>query len=147
MIITKLHLEYWRAKHVPSWVSKIEERSKIGMFPRKTLSEKEALKANPLPGPTVHDLINAQVKPSGYPYDIKACKPKDPHSLHNTLSLLKIVRKNIETGAEKRDMVSYLEHLRLHGQQGGRDKWAARWLRKIRPNHEETPCPRCHSVH
>jgi hypothetical protein len=127
MIITKLHLDYWRAKHVPVWVSKIEV---------KKLSKFFAAYA-PEPGPSIHDLINTQVKkPLGYPQDPKAKKPKDPHSLHNTISLLQLVRHNIKTGAEKRTLREYLMDLRVTGHQGGRDKWAIRWVAKI--EHAET---------
>lgn len=125
MIVTKAHLTYWRAKHVPTWASKIEVK-KTSKFFAAYVTEAAAIEA----GPSVHELINIQVR-TGYPWDPKAKKPKDPHSLHNTLSLLKLVKNNMETGAEKRTMCQYLEHLRWHGNQGGRDKWAIRWLARI----------------
>lgn len=123
MIVTKAHLAYWRAKHVPSWATKIEVK------PAKSFFAKEVAAAEA--GPSVHELINAQVKPLGYPHDPKAKRPKEPNSLHNTISLLRLVRHNMATGAEKRTMRQYLEHLRWHGEQGGRDKWAIRWLARI----------------
>jgi hypothetical protein len=126
VIVTKAHLDYWRAKHVPVWASKIEVKSIRARF---------AFYAQA--GPSIHELINLQVrKPRGYPQDPKARKPRDPNSLHNTISLLQLVRHNIKTGAEKRTLREYLMYLRVTGHQGGRDKWAIRWIARI--EHAET---------
>lgn len=122
MIVTKAHLAFWRAKHVPVWASKIEVRK---------LSRAFAAYETPTidPGPSVHELINSQDR-SGYPHNPKAKRPST--DLHNTLALLRLVRSNIETRAEKRTLIAYLEDLRFTGDKG-RAKWALRFLAKI--NH------------
>lgn len=124
MIVTKAHLTYWRAKHTPLWVSKIEVK-KTSRFFAAYAKEAAAIEA----GPTVHELINAQDR-SGYPWNPKAKRPE--HDLHNTLALLRLVRHNIETKAEGRSLLAYLEDLRFTGDKG-RAKWAIRFLSRI--NH------------
>lgn len=124
MIVTKAHLDYWRAKHVPVWASKIEVKTIKARF---AYYVQEAARAQA--GPSVHDLINAQDR-SGYPHNPKAKRPE--HDLHNTLALLRLVRHNIENKAEGRTMLTYLEDLQFTGDKG-RAKWALRFLARI--NH------------
>jgi len=61
-------------------------------------------------------------------------KKENVSSLHNTLSLLSGVRRNIASGAEKRSFVEYLSYLSVHGAgcpSADRRIWSKRFLRKI----------------
>ena len=66
VLVTNAHLMWWRSKREPAWVSKIQSKVKPS-------------------APSVHDLINAQVR---YPHALLVAK--DDTELHNTLHLIKL---------------------------------------------------------
>lgn len=65
MLVTNTHLAWWRSKREPSWSSRIVARNKPAV-------------------PTIHELINLQVK--------RGVTTREMH-LQNDISLLKLVRR------------------------------------------------------
>lgn len=105
MLVTRLHLEWWRSKHEPTWGSKIKTPR-----PARDIS--------------IHALINAQCH---YPHTLSA--PKEDTCLHNTLALLRNMQRRGDLRSELRRVRDLLESPHSTAQ---RRVWCDRFLRKLR---------------
>lgn len=108
MLVTNAHLMWWRSKREPAWVSKIQSKVKPS-------------------APSVHDLINAQVR---YPHALLVAK--DDTELHNTLHLIKL-RSKRETNA----LMNIMDLLSSPHSSNRRKVWCGRFLRRMRKSRQE----------
>ena len=108
MLVTNAHLMWWRSKREPAWVSKIQSKVKPS-------------------APSVHDLINAQVR---YPH--ARLVTKDDTELHNTLHLIKL-RSKRETNA----LMNIMDLLSSPHSSNRRKVWCDRFLRRMRKSRQE----------
>lgn len=108
MLVTNAHLMWWRSKREPAWVSKIQSKVKPS-------------------APTIHDLINAQVR---YPHVLLAAK--EDTELHNTLHLIKL-RSKRETNA----LMNIMDLLSSPHSSNRRRVWCDRFIRRMRKSRQE----------
>ena len=108
MLVTNAHLMWWRSKREPGWASQIQSKVKPS-------------------APSVHDLINAQVR---YPH--ARLVTKDDTELHNTLHLIKLRSKR-----EDNVLMNVQDLMASPHSSERRVVWCSRFLRKIRRARRE----------
>ena len=103
MLVTNSHLAWWRSKHEPKWAGKVSAKAKLS-------------------APSIHDLINAQVR---YPHVLNAAK--EDTELHNTMSLLRL---RCSRGGSQ--LMNVQDLLASPHSSPRRVVWCQRFLRKMR---------------
>lgn len=102
MLVTNAHLMWWRSKREPAWVSKIQSKVKPS-------------------APSVHDLINAQVR---YPHALPSAK--EDTELHNTMHLLRLRDRRAVN-----QFMNVLDLLNSPHSSNRRRVWCDRFLKKL----------------